>query len=248
MRKLLVTCICKERIQVPCSALGRTGLCPSCGRSITITNDNAVPMNTFKYAGLADARQTFGNDPAGAGVRADVGLDPEEANRKYGEAVDYYFVGRYAQAIVIFNQLQSRLPKDPDIACGIRLCLSALRSRPPAMMIEHTGTEIPGIGFDDEEAEPEAPEQPVQQTLTAQTVCDVIMDKLLNGSTEEVQLQAAELAGRMTGLLSDEPLDEQQAADFACTLDQDDTLAHHDMDGDEWETDAAPTEPRRASF
>ncbi|MBN2308734.1 MAG: hypothetical protein JXR94_07165, partial [Candidatus Hydrogenedentes bacterium] len=42
MRKLILTCDCGERMKVPRSAVGKTGVCPSCGRRIAITAGNTV--------------------------------------------------------------------------------------------------------------------------------------------------------------------------------------------------------------
>ena len=63
MRKLVVTCECGQRMQVPRSAVGKTGLCPTCGQSITITNDNATaappPSAARGSRPLNNARQSW---------------------------------------------------------------------------------------------------------------------------------------------------------------------------------------------
>lgn len=173
MRKLVVTCQCGQRMQVPRSAVGKTGLCPSCGQSVTITNDNATQTGPAGGRPL-NARQVWWNGQNAA--------PPEDARRKFGEAVDLYYNARYAEALAIFNALARQFPGNPDIENGRNQCMSALRR--PRMALEHQGGVSQNARLDEE------------------TVRRVVLNKMLHGASETVQLQAAELAARMLGLLS----------------------------------------------
>lgn len=173
MRKLVVTCQCGQRMQVPRSAVGKTGLCPSCGQSVTISNDNAAPTGPAGGRPL-NARQVWWNGQNAA--------PPEDARRKFGEAVDLYYNARYAEALAIFNALARQFPGNPDIENGRSQCMSALRR--PRMALEHQGGAVQNARLDED------------------TVRRVVLHKMLHGASETVQLQAAELAARLLGLLS----------------------------------------------
>ncbi|MBI5094671.1 MAG: hypothetical protein HZB26_19825 [Candidatus Hydrogenedentes bacterium] len=173
MRKLVVTCQCGQRMQVPRSAVGKTGMCPTCGQTVVITTDNTRPVTPTLQGRLFGLKNTSwwrgASEP------------PEDAKRRFGQAVDLYCTQRYAEALAIFNSLAKQFPGNPDIENGRAQCIAALK-RPPALALEHkSGSNTPA-------------------KLDETTVKDIVLDKLIRGSSESVQLQAAELACRMLGL------------------------------------------------
>ncbi len=180
MRKLVVTCECGQRMQVPRSAVGKTGLCPTCGQSITITNDNATaappPSAARGSRPLNNARQSWWQGRA---------APSEDARRRFGEAVDLYYLGRYAEALAIFDALAKQFPGNPDIESGRTQCIAGLRRSPAALTMGTAGS---------------SGTVPADARLDAETVKRVILDKMIGGATEATQLQAAELAARILGL------------------------------------------------
>lgn len=174
MRKLVVTCQCGQRMQVPRSAVGKTGLCPACGQIITISNDNAQAAPIGGNRPLHNARQTWWQGRA---------TPTEEAKRKFGEAADLFYAGKYGEAMAIFDTLAKQYPGNPDIENGRMQCLKALRQ--PPLAIESRRSDI----------SPDA-------RLDEETVRRVVLEKLLLGS-EATQLQAAELAARILGMFGE---------------------------------------------
>ena len=104
MRRLIVTCTCGERIQVPRSALGRTGLCPACGEMIAITNDTATAESLRTPAPKPKTEPQKQNGPRETDVKL-----------LFGQAVDLYFAQRYGESFAILAELARRFPDDPDI-------------------------------------------------------------------------------------------------------------------------------------
>ncbi len=189
--------MCGERIQVPRSALGRTGLCPACGRALKISTDNASPMQAAN---------------ASAAGNADVKIpSPEstidDAQLTFGKAVDHYYAGEVAQALVLFSRLHARYPDREEIQRARSLCANAIRQATPLPPQPSTRLLESAV---DEKSQP-AP----ANELTATTVRKFILHKMLHAETELAQIQAAEIAGRMVGLFPDErPDDFQQAGNY----------------------------------
>lgn len=176
MRKLMVTCgTCGRRMQAPRSAIGRSGLCPFCGATVPITADSASPEPPAPKRGL------FGS---GSWWRGQGQQPTEDAKRKFGEAVDLYYSGKYAESMAIFTDLAKVYPDNPDIQNGHAQCMRALR-RPPAR--RHLALEDKGARLEN-------------AVLDEDTVKRVVLEKLLAGDTESTQLQAAELACRILGM------------------------------------------------
>lgn len=221
MRRLAVQCSCGERIQVPHSALGKAGLCPSCGATIYISKDNATP-----YRGTAASPSRSSGSPqpernwSGGGVSSDA---PEEIRRRFAEGVDLYFAKRYSEALVIFNSLAASMPHDADIQMGQTMCLNALRKISP-LGIAHDGTfrdlPAPGDSYDRVEALMNGP----TPTLDRDFFKRFLFDKMLHGHGDDVQMRAAELAAKMFGLLDAEQTGESaaQIADPESDMDEDD--------------------------
>ena len=178
MRKLIVSCDCGTRIRVPYSAIGRSGLCPECGNTVAITGARAVPSN-----GNDAADSGGGTTTKARGIRRlfsrGAKTSEEDAKRRFAKAVDLYFSHRYAEALAIFADLSQRFPGNADIASGHEQCLKALQAPPKLALKDESSSE---------------------GALDADTVKRTVLDKLLHGSTEQVQLQAADIACRILGL------------------------------------------------
>lgn len=133
MRKLLLTCACGQRMRVPRSAIGKTGMCPTCGRTMPIGAENTTPQQIFG----ANKFWWSGQGPPS-----------EDAKRKFGEAVDLFNAHRYAEAIAIFDALAKQYPGDPNIMNGRTQCLNALKRRPLALA--HEGGDLDGAKLDED--------------------------------------------------------------------------------------------------
>jgi hypothetical protein len=183
MRKLVVSCeTCGQRMQVPRSAIGKSGQCPSCGAPVDISGNAATAKPRPARKGLR------GNKTKWWGTQ---GTPPEDAKRRFGEAVDLYYSERYAESLAIFNDLAKEYPGNPDIENGRAQCLRTLR-RPPAR--RHVALEDQSGHSGEAGPVPEA-------KLDEATVRRVVLEKLVAGQSETVQLQAAELAANMLGML-----------------------------------------------
>ena len=163
-------------MQVPKSAIGRTGICPNCGRNIPIGNANTTPL------AVQDRKRGNFFSSGGNWFRDRGGERPsEDAKRRFGQAADLFYGGRYAEALAIFDGLAREFPGNPEIESARTQCLKSMR-RPPLS--------LPSPGSSLESDKP----------LDKELIKRIIVDKMLNGSTEAIQLQAAELAARMVGL------------------------------------------------
>ncbi len=208
MRRLVVLCICGERIQVPRSALGKTGLCPACGRVINITAESATPLR-----GQPHVSQTAGRGPKpfqqswGGGNGAP---PPSDAKRRFAEAVDLYFSQQYAQALSLFQSLSLEFPDNPDVSTGRTMCMNALKNGPRATLEDRRSGErqlpAPDASHGDRKGTTRsglplpALDEPITATMAEDAMKRVLMEKMLNGSSDEVQLRAAELAMKVFGI------------------------------------------------
>jgi hypothetical protein len=118
MRKYFITCDCGERLQVPFSALGRTGICKTCGRKLHIMPD------------LAQSEEAA----SGAAAVSEDALLPspeisEEMRQRFGRAVDLFQRQQYAEALAVFDAFDPVLPGNPEIRMARDQCLSALRKK-----------------------------------------------------------------------------------------------------------------------
>ena len=160
-------------MQVPRSALGKTGLCPACSRAIPIRTDNTQPAPpTGAFAPFSNTTPQVAPPSSPA----------EDDKRRFGEAVDLYFARRYAEALAVFNSLATRLPDCPEVEMGRSLCLKALQTRPT-------------FALEDKRA----PSDPSQ--LTEDLIKKLLVHLMMNASSQEIQLKAAELACRVLGIL-----------------------------------------------
>lgn len=196
MGKLTLTCACGQEMLVPVSAIGKVGLCPQCGREVAIsrentrTPDSAPPTPRRPGSGLLNKRHA---------VRR-VNELREESSRKFASAVDLYNNKRYAEALAILDGLMNDFPDNGHVHSAREECLHALHGLPA----------LPRTYG----------EQPVaEQTLNADLVRSVVLEKLLHGD-DATQLQAADLAARLLGILGDghAPLVRQSATPDALLL------------------------------
>jgi hypothetical protein len=98
--------------------------------------------------------------------------------------VDHYYAGRYGQALAVFDGLMKEFPDDSEIERGREQCLAAIRGAKVSGLLPHG------------EADP----SPNASMLNEETVRRVVLEKLVGGSSDEVQLQAAELASKLLRL------------------------------------------------
>ena len=192
MRKLLLTCECGERLQVPRSAIGRTGLCPSCGRTIAITasNTSTAPVKKERPRDFASAANTWWQGGASPS---------KEARQQFAQAADLYFNRRYAEALMLFTALAKQFPGNPDIEAGRQECLNALHAGQGLALEDRSGERgrmDSGRGDMSGRFRPRA-ETVENAALDDETVKRVVLEKLLHGATDDVQLRAAELAWRI---------------------------------------------------
>lgn len=187
MRKLIVTCECGQRLRVPYSALGRMGMCAACGRKMRISSDNArrdIPNAN------AEAGQTFRGS---ADYRSYQSEQPTQADKeRFGRAVDLYAARQYGEALAMFDELAQQFPNNLEIEQARQECLKALRGSPPA------------LGYAERETPREKPEY-TRTDLTIETIREVVLDKLLNGTSDAVQLEAARIAFEYLDLTPVEP-------------------------------------------
>ena len=186
MRKLTLTCECGQRMQVPRSAIGRMGLCPTCGRTVRISADNTTAekasANNSDDGGKTGAFR--GKKFWGGSGRA---TPDAEAKRKFGEAVDLFYNQRYGEALAIFNDLARDFPGNREIESGRAECLKMLRDSGGQPKLGYSAPRLPGGTAGAE--------------LNEETVKRIVLDKMLNSSSEMVQIQAAELAGKILGMI-----------------------------------------------
>ena len=138
------------------------------------------------------------------------GQEPtEEAKQRFGKAVDHYYAQRYAEAMAIFDSLAKEFPGNPDIDHGRQQCLRAMQR--PAF-----GPAQPGVGGGQRLL--------AQGELNRETVRRIVLDKLLNGTTDAIQLQAADLACKyfVLNAAEDEEQDEKDDSVDEPSQDEDD--------------------------
>ncbi len=175
MGKLNLICECGQRMVVPDAALGKAGLCPNCGREVTITRKNTRPY----------LRQSGGDGLLRQHQLAKPTSElKEKAWREFATAVDLYNVKRYAEAFAILDGLLERFPGNPHVELARDQCLTALHE-PERPALEYHGKDVD------------------TSNLNPDLVTRVILDKLCHGSSDTVRLHAADLAARILGMYTD---------------------------------------------
>jgi len=103
----------------------------------------------------------------------------DDAARRFASAVDLYNSRRYAEALTLLNRLQQDYPGNGHVEAAREQCAAALEGGVK-------GT-YHGRPLDESHLNPDLVKQ-------------VVLDKMLRGQSEAVQLQAADMAARMLGL------------------------------------------------
>lgn len=154
-------------MRVPRNAVGRTGQCPACGQRISITGDALEAKNSPR----------LGNGMRNAAFRMhrQAPVAREEDKQRFGQAVDLFYNRRYAEALSIFDILAREYPGNEEIESARRECLRHMKRR--------------SIG---DGSGPLA--LPASGELNWDTVKGIVLEKLAQGTREDVQLQAAALA------------------------------------------------------
>lgn len=175
MRRLYITCDCGQQMQVPRSAIGKMGQCPACGEKIPINHETTTrtPQPAASVGAASRSRWGARNRPS------------IDAKQKFGRAVDLYCAGQYGEALALFDALQAEFPDSVEIERARRQCAEA-RSREPFHLTGPAGSESAGDVLD------ESAQRAVRR---------IAMEKMLHGATDAIQLQAAELVARLTGML-----------------------------------------------
>jgi hypothetical protein len=201
-------------MMVPGNAVGRTGLCPECSTTIPIREDNTRPYKRKRTRSNAVAPLARARENGGAS---------EDSWRQFATAVDLYNQRRYAEALTLLSKLESDYPGNPHINAAREQCLRALQE-----------TIDPGMRY----AEPDLD----AGQLTPDLVRRVILDKLLNGETEDIQMRAAELAARCIGMLASGASPEEDSPNIVLRPEQKaDSAPEALLDQDRTETGAAET-------
>jgi len=213
MRKLVFRCDCGQLIQAPRSAVGKRGICPACGQKVEITADGGTPRGNRRRQSAWTGRTAWWRSGGN-------GEPSEDAKQRFGQAVDLYNEAKYGEALAVFNSLALEYPGNPDVQRGQNKCLKAMRR--PALP---NGSSYA---------------LPQNADLTDATVRRIILDKMLHGSTETVQLQAAELAARMLNLFDGHiGMPDQPSADSEASRPD---VEHTDETDDNAPADPGPTE------
>lgn len=184
MRKLFITCSCGQQMQVPRSAIGKMGQCPTCGEKIPITRETTSRTRPASVAKGSPNRSRWGSH----------GGPSIEAKQRFGRAVDLYCAGKYGEALVIFDALRQEFPDSLEIDKARQQCIEA-RNRDPLNLPGPAEGQVMGDELDDR---------------TLQSMRRIVVEKMLHGESDAVQLQAAELVARMAGVLDGkQPVDNQ---------------------------------------
>ena len=194
MRKLILTCLCGQRMKLPRSAIGKKGLCPSCNREVDITASEARPENSGK------APKFYNPGPAPqSGQAGSQRFSLMEAKQAFGRATDLFFERHYGEALSIFDSIACEYPDSPEIEDARRQCVVAMRRPPLAITQEPSAAPLALTG-------------PQDKASVKDAVITKLMEKMQVGASDEIQLRAAELIVRMMGLFDDDQ-DGQGAGD-----------------------------------
>lgn len=166
-------------MQVPRSAIGKMGQCPSCGDKIPITRETTSRTRRASMAKGTPNPNRWGNQK-GPSI---------EAKERFGRAVDLYCAGNYGEALVIFNMLSQEFPDSIEIHKAREQCVEA-RNRDPLNLPDPASGQVMGDQLDEG---------------ILRSMRRIVVEKMLHGSSDTVQLQAAELVARMAGVLDGAP-------------------------------------------
>ena len=200
MRKLFITCTCGQQMQVPRSAIGKMGQCPSCGDKIPITRDTTSRTRRASMAKGTPNPNRWGSQK-GPSI---------ESKERFGRAVDLYCSGSYGEALVIFNMLSQEFPDSIEIHKAREQCIEA-RNRDPLNLPGPASGQVMGDQLDEN---------------ILRSMRRIVVEKMLHGSSDAVQLQAAELVARMAGVFDGPPPTEDSADDRAAPEPEEDETSH----------------------
>ena len=172
MRKLIVTCECGQRLRVPYSALGKTGVCVTCGRTIQILSGNTRREGLNQRLESSVLRETQWPRRT---------ILSEEDRQRFGKAVDLYAKQQYAEALAIFDSFLEQFPGNPEIEEARNQCLRALKR--PRLGAPQGAAKLPG-----------------DTKLDADTVKRVVLERMLYDTSGTTQVEAARLAWQILGL------------------------------------------------
>jgi hypothetical protein len=167
-------------MKMPRSAIGKKGMCPTCGRTLSISSSSTSQdyVRKTERPTISSGQSTAWDGP---------GLSTEQdVKQAFGRAADLFCEGRYGEALVIFDALAQKYPGNPDIENAREQCLASRKKGPIS---------LPG---------PEGSYSQDAGTLRQQ-VQDKLVEKMHHGRTEAVQLKAAELLGKMLGFFEHDP-------------------------------------------
>lgn len=166
-------------MQVPRSAIGKMGQCPACGDKIPITRETTSRTRRASMAKGTPNPNRWGSQK-GPSI---------EAKERFGRAVDLYCAGNYGEALVIFNLLSQEFPDSIEIHKAREQCIEA-RNRDPLNLPDPASGQVMGDQLDEG---------------ILRSMRRIVVEKMLHGSSDAVQLQAAELVARMAGVLDGPP-------------------------------------------
>lgn len=187
-------------MQVPRSAIGKMGQCPSCGDKIPITRETTSRTRRASMAKGTPNPNRWGNQK-GPSI---------EAKERFGRAVDLYCAGNYGEALVIFNMLSQEFPDSIEIHKAREQCVEA-RNRDPLNLPDPASGQVMGDQLDEG---------------ILRSMRRIVVEKMLHGSSDTVQLQAAELVARMAGVLDGAPPSEDTTDDRAIDTPEDEDASH----------------------
>ncbi len=200
MRKLFITCTCGQQMQVPRSAIGKMGQCPSCGDKIPITRETTSRTRRASMAKGTPNPNRWGRQK-GPSI---------EAKERFGRAVDLYCAGNYGEALVIFNMLSQEFPDSIEIQKAREQCIEA-RNRDPLNLPDPASGQVMGDQLDEG---------------ILRSMRRIVVEKMLHGSSDAVQLQAAELVARMAGVLDGPPPTEDTTDDRSDPMAEEEESSH----------------------
>lgn len=184
MRKVYLQCeICGQKMKVSRSAIGKKGACPRCGLSIRITTDNTSPFPPSRWERPLGGQAGSGNFRAQRSDHMGLPGPSEEAKQRFAMGVDLFCDGRYEEALSVFNALARLYPGNPDIESAREQCLKAMQRKP----ITLPPPEEPSRATASE------PTRPRDLNEVQAAMLDTLMEKMQQGKTEAIQLQAVEL-------------------------------------------------------
>jgi len=129
--------------------------------------------------------------------------------------VDLYFSQHYAQSLSIFESLAEEFPDNKDIISGKSMCMAALQNR-QQLALEHQQNRYGNlpVPMDGPGTEParriSPPTESIPENVVEDTLKHVLVEKMLNGSDDRIQLRAAELAIRVFGFGKKKPGDDDK--------------------------------------